>query len=79
MPQPTSAQLGTAIRRLRKSRGESIEGLAGRADVHWTSVSRIENGKQSPSWDLAGNLATALEVDIADLARIAAEQPTIEN
>lgn len=75
MPQPNSAQLGAAIRQVRKSRGESIEALATRAGAHWVSVSRIENGKQSPSWNIVGNLATALEVDIADLARIAAEQP----
>lgn len=73
--QPTSAQLGIAIRKLRKARGESIEGLAARADVHWTSVSRIENGKQSPTWDLLGDIATALDIDMADLARMASEQP----
>jgi transcriptional regulator with XRE-family HTH domain len=54
----------------------SIEDLAAEAGLHWTSVSRIENGRQSPTWDSVANLATALDVDIADLARDAAEQST---
>jgi transcriptional regulator with XRE-family HTH domain len=73
--QPTSAQLGAAIRQVRKSRGLSIEDLAAEAGLHWTSVSRIENGRQSPTWDSIADLATALKIDIADLARVAAEQP----
>lgn len=76
MPQPTSAQLGAAIRRWRGVRELSIEDLAAEAGLHWTSVSRIENGRQSPTWDSVANLATALDVDIADLARDAAEQST---
>jgi hypothetical protein len=42
--------------------------------MHWTSVSRIENGHQSPTWGAVARLATALEIGIADLARLAAEQ-----
>lgn len=71
MPPPTSAQLGAAIRRVRESRGESIEALAARAGIHWTSVSRIETGKQKPSWDIVVSLANALDVDVAKLARMA--------
>ncbi len=79
MPQPTSAQLGVAIRRFRKSRGWSIEALAFEADVHPTSVSSIENGKRNPGWDFVVSLATALEVEIGDLARLAAEQPAADD
>jgi transcriptional regulator with XRE-family HTH domain len=75
VPQPTSAQLGAAIRSLRGSRSLSIEDLASEAGIHWTSVSRIENGRQNPTWNAVASLATALDVDIADLARLAAEQP----
>ena len=74
MPQPTSAQLGAAIRRLRSSRDLSIEDLAAAAEIHWTSVSRIENGRQNPGWEAVAKLAAALEVEIADLARLAAEE-----
>lgn len=59
---------------MRGVRELSIEDLAAEAGLHWTSVSRIENGRQSPTWDSVANLAAALEVDIADLARDAAEQ-----
>lgn len=75
MPQPTSTQLGAAIRRLRRSRGLSIEALALEAGVHNTSVSQIENGKRNPGWNTVASLANVLEVEIGDLARLAAKQP----
>jgi transcriptional regulator with XRE-family HTH domain len=78
VPQPTSAQLGSAIRHIRDSRELSIEALAADADMHWTSVSRIENGRQNPTWDAVAKLAMALDVEIGDLARLAAEQPPRE-
>lgn len=59
---------------MRGVRELSIEDLASEAGLHWTSVSRIENGKQSPTWDSVANLAAALDVEIADLARDATEQ-----
>lgn len=74
MPQPKSAQLGAAIRSLRKSRKLSIEALAAQAGIHWTSLSRIERGEQNPSWDAVAELATVLEIDTAELARLAAKQ-----
>jgi transcriptional regulator with XRE-family HTH domain len=74
VPQPTSAQLGSAIRHLRGSRELSIEALAAEAGIHWTSVSRIELGRQNPTWDAVASLATALNVDMSDLARLATEQ-----
>jgi len=54
----------------------SIEDLAAEAGIHWTSVSRIENGRQNPSWDAVADLAAALDVEMADLAQLAAEQPS---
>jgi transcriptional regulator with XRE-family HTH domain len=73
--QSTPAQLGAAIRAARKARGLSIEALAAESGVHWTSVSDVENGKRNPSWEIVGKLAVGLEMDIGDLARLAAEQP----
>jgi putative transcriptional regulator len=75
VPQPTAAQLGAAIRRLRKANGLSIEALAAKADVHWTSVSEIENRKRNPGWETVVKLAAALEIDMGDLTRLAAKQP----
>ena len=75
MPQPTLAQLGAAIRSLREDRDLSIEALAGEADLHTVSVSRIEGGKQNLTWIALANLATALDVEMVDLVRLAAKQP----
>jgi len=79
VPQPTSPQLGAAIRQVRRSRDLSIEDLAAAAGIHWTSVSRIENGRQNPTWDAVAELASALHIEIGDLARLAAEQPAPES
>ncbi len=75
MPKPTLAQLGAAIRALREERALSIEALAGEAELHTVSVSRIENGKQNLTWMALSNLASVLEVEILDLVQLATEQP----
>jgi transcriptional regulator with XRE-family HTH domain len=75
VPQPTLSQLGAAIRSLREGRELSIEALAAEADLHTVSVSRIEGGKQNLTWIALANLATALDVELVDLVRLAAEQP----
>jgi transcriptional regulator with XRE-family HTH domain len=75
VPQPTLTQLGAAIRALREERSLSIEALAAEADLHTVSVSRIEGGKQNPTWIALRNIATALDVQILDLVRLAGEQP----
>lgn len=74
-PPTTSAQLGAAIRLLRESRDLTIEGLAAKAGIHWTYLSSIENGKSNPSWEVVGSVAAALGVGMADLERVAGEQP----
>jgi transcriptional regulator with XRE-family HTH domain len=79
MPQPTLSQLGAAIRSLRGVRELSIEALADEAGLHWASVSRIEKGKQNPSWTILSSLATALDVEMVELVRRAAEQPASNN
>lgn len=75
MAQPTHAQLGAAIRSVREEMGLSIEALGAKADVHWTGISVIETGQRNPSWEVVCKLATGLEMDIADLARLAGKQP----
>jgi transcriptional regulator with XRE-family HTH domain len=56
----------------------TIEGLASEAAIHWTYLSGIENGKHNPSWEVVTRLADALEVDLGDLARLAAEQALLD-
>ncbi len=68
---PTAAQLGTAIRELRKQKRLTIEDLAGIATVHPTTLSKIERGITSPRWDNVSALATALAIDSSALVRLA--------
>lgn len=79
MPEPTLAQLGAAIRRLRTQRGLSIEALAGETDLHTVSVSRIEHGKQNLTWLALSSLVEVLDVEIIDLVRLACEQPASDS
>lgn len=76
MPQPTLDQLGAAIRKLREDRGLSIEALAHESDLHTLSISRIERGRQNPSWMALSRIADVLKVELLDLVRLAGEQPT---
>jgi transcriptional regulator with XRE-family HTH domain len=75
VPQPTLTQLGAAIRSLREKRELSIEALAAKADLHTVSISRIEGGKQNPTWIALANLADALGIEMADLVALATKQP----
>ena len=75
MSEPTLAQLGAAIRILREERSLSVEALADEANLHWTSISRIERGKQNATWVALSQIAAVFEVEMQELARLAAEQP----
>ncbi|HYM45610.1 MAG TPA: helix-turn-helix transcriptional regulator [Solirubrobacteraceae bacterium] len=66
---PTNAELGRAIRRLRRARRMTIEGLAHAADMHPTYLSGIERGVRNPTWDKLTGLARALDVPVATIAR----------
>jgi transcriptional regulator with XRE-family HTH domain len=43
--------------------------LALAADIHPTYLSSIERGRRNPSWRVLSDLAGALEISVADLAR----------
>jgi|SRR5580700_6219932 transcriptional regulator with XRE-family HTH domain len=66
---PTNAELGRAIRRLRRGRRMTIEGLAHAADMHPTYLSGIERGLRNPTWSKLTGLARALEIPVAVIAR----------
>lgn len=68
---PTSAQLGSAIRRLRTERELTIEGLASTAGIHWTYLTGIERGQRNPSWKVIAAVAAGLGVKVSELARLA--------
>jgi transcriptional regulator with XRE-family HTH domain len=65
---PTNAALGRAIRRLRKSRKVTIEGLAHAADMHPTYLSGIERGLRNPTWAKLCALADALGTPVSTVA-----------
>jgi len=66
-PQPA---LGKAIRQLRDQRGVSQEALAYEAGVTSGTLSLIERGLSNPTWGTVKGIAAALEVSIAELAKL---------
>jgi transcriptional regulator with XRE-family HTH domain len=65
----SSGELGRAVRRLRRARGVTIDGLAYAAQMHPTYLSSIERGERNPSWGKLCDLATALGVSVALIAK----------
>jgi len=66
-PQPA---LGKAIRQLREERGMTQEALAQEAGVTVGHMSMIERGHSNPTWGTVKGIAAALDVMIADLAKL---------
>jgi transcriptional regulator with XRE-family HTH domain len=66
---PTNAELGRAIRRLRRARSLTIEDLAHDADMHPTYLSGIERGVRNPTWSKLCGLAIGLDVSVAEIVR----------
>ncbi len=60
-------QVARAVRDLRLERNLSQRQLAGRMQVPRTYISKIENGKATPTLSSLERLACALEVDICNL------------
>lgn len=64
--------LGKAIRQTRLARGLSQEQVANGADLHPTWVSHIEGGS-NPAWGTVKRIASALGVEVSEIARLAEE------
>lgn len=65
----SAADLGCAVRRLRRARRVTIEGLAFASDMHPTYLSGIERGVRNPTWQKVCDLAAALGVPVSQLVR----------
>ncbi len=63
----TELDLGQSIKELRKARGLSLTDLVDATGVSHSTISRIENDKISPSWEIVVNLCKALNVEIGEL------------
>jgi transcriptional regulator with XRE-family HTH domain len=61
------ADLGPRVRRLRKSRGLTLEALAQKSGVSRASLSKIEREEMSPTYETLRKLATGLEVAMTTL------------
>jgi len=66
-PQPA---IGVAIRQLREKRGFTQEVLASKAGTTLSTLSAIERGLTNPTWATVGDIASALGVSIAELAKL---------
>jgi transcriptional regulator with XRE-family HTH domain len=60
-------RLAANLRRLRRERGLSQEGLADRCGLHRTIVGAVERAERNISIDNIERLAIALDLDVAEL------------
>ncbi len=60
-------RVGLNVRRFRKTRGWSQEELSFQSGLHRTYISGVERGARNPTVLVLDDLATALDVDPADL------------
>ena len=58
--------LGARIRELRRGLKLSQEALGDRAGLHWTYLSDLERGQQTPTLDVINRLARGLGVTLAE-------------
>ncbi len=66
-PQPA---IGAAIRHLREKRGLTQEVLSSKAGTTLSTLSVIERGLANPTWATVRDIASALGVSIAELAKL---------
>jgi transcriptional regulator with XRE-family HTH domain len=64
-PQPLD--LGARVRDLRKARGWTLEQAARQAGLARSTLSKIENGQMSPTWDALRKLADGLRIPVPQL------------
>lgn len=67
-PQPG---LGLAVRQLREKGGATQEAVAEKAGVAVPTLSHIEAGHANPTWATMRDVAGALGVSVAELAKLA--------
>ncbi|MCP4206620.1 MAG: helix-turn-helix domain-containing protein [Shimia sp.] len=59
--------LGERVRQLRKARNWTLEQAAGQAGLARSTLSKIENGQMSPTYDAVKKLAVGLEISVPQL------------
>ncbi|MBW4972412.1 XRE family transcriptional regulator [Roseovarius mucosus] len=64
---PEPLDLGARVRSLRKARGWTLEQAAKQAGLARSTLSKIENGQMSPTYDALKKLAQGLEISVPQL------------
>ncbi|MGB3176760.1 MAG: XRE family transcriptional regulator [Albidovulum sp.] len=59
--------LGARVRELRKARGWTLEQAAGQAGLARSTLSKIENGQMSPTYEALKKLAEGLSISVPQL------------
>ena len=59
--------LGARVRELRKAQGWTLEQAARQAGLARSTLSKIENGQMSPTYDALKKLATGLQISVPQL------------
>jgi len=65
--QPEPLDLGSRVRDLRKSKGWTLEQAANQAGLARSTLSKIENGQMSPTFEALKKLATGLGISVPQL------------
>ena len=76
---PSNADLGRAIRRLRREQRLTIDGLAHRADIHPTYLSGIERGFRNPTWSKLTAVVEALGSSMATVVHEAETESQLDS
>ncbi|MDU8926891.1 XRE family transcriptional regulator [Alisedimentitalea sp. MJ-SS2] len=64
---PEPLNLGERVRSLRKSAGLTLEQAAGQAGLARSTLSKIENGQMSPTYEAVKKLASGLSITVPQL------------
>jgi transcriptional regulator with XRE-family HTH domain len=64
---PGPVDLAERVRALRKARGWTLEQAARQAGLARSTLSKIENGQMSPTWDALKKLAEGLAISVPQL------------
>jgi len=64
---PAPLDLGARVRDLRKARGWTLAQAAGQAGLARSTLSKIENGQMSPTYEALKKLASGLEITVPQL------------
>jgi transcriptional regulator with XRE-family HTH domain len=76
-PRHAVEAIGRRIRRLRQRRGLSLDGVAGKAGISRSLVSKIENGRVSSPIATLANVAAALDTTVGHLIGASSDPPCV--